>query len=75
MCIRDRLGGVTAPTGAAVQDIRNIALRRNPYIQLILYPAQVQGEGAADSIVPVSYTYLDRCLSPCGQAGMSALLP
>lgn len=46
-----RLGIVTAPAGAAVQDIRNIALRRNPYVQLILYPAQVQGEGAADSIV------------------------
>lgn len=46
-----RLGVVTAPAGAAVQDIRNIALRRNPYVQLILYPAQVQGEGAADSIV------------------------
>ena len=46
-----RLGIVTAPTGAAVQDIRNIALRRNPYVQLILYPALVQGEGAADSIV------------------------
>ena len=46
-----KLGIVTAPGGAAVQDIRNIALRRNPYIQLILYPALVQGEGAADSIV------------------------
>ena len=46
-----KVGIVTAPTGAAVQDIRNIALRRNPYVQLILYPAQVQGEGAADSIV------------------------
>ena len=38
-----RLGVVTAPTGAAVQDIRNIALRRNPYVQIILYPALVQG--------------------------------
>ena len=46
-----RLGVVTAPTGAAVQDIRNISLRRNPYLQIILYPALVQGEGAADSIV------------------------
>lgn len=45
------LGVVTAPTGAAVQDIRNIAGRRNPYVQLILYPARVQGEGAAESIV------------------------
>ena len=46
-----RLGIVTAPTGAAVQDIRNIARRRNPYVQLILYPALVQGDGAANSII------------------------
>lgn len=46
-----RLGVMTAPTGAAVQDIRNISLRRNPYLQIILYPALVQGDGAADSIV------------------------
>lgn len=46
-----RVGIVTAPTGAAVQDIRNVASRRNPYVQLILYPALVQGDGAAASIV------------------------
>ena len=45
------VGIVTAPTGAAVRDIMNISARRNPYVQLILYPAQVQGEGAALSIV------------------------
>ncbi len=45
------LGVVTAPTGAAVQDIINIAKRRNPYIQIILYPALVQGEGSQESIV------------------------
>lgn len=45
------IGIVTAPTGAAIQDIRNIAGRRNPYVQLILYPSLVQGEGAASSIV------------------------
>ena len=45
------LGIVTAPTGAAIQDIRNIAHRRNPTVQLILYPALVQGDGAAESIV------------------------
>ena len=44
-----RIGIVTAPTGAAVRDIINIASRRNPYVQLILYPALVQGEGAAPS--------------------------
>ncbi len=46
-----RIGVVTAPTGAAVRDIMNISRRRNPYVQLILYPAQVQGEGAKESIV------------------------
>ena len=46
-----RLGVVTAPPGAAVQDIRNISYRRNPYLQIILYPALVQGADAAESIV------------------------
>lgn len=45
------LGVVTAPTGAAVRDIINIAKRRNPYIQIILYPAIVQGMEAPGSIV------------------------
>ena len=45
------LGVVTADTGAAVRDIIQIATRRNPYVQIILYPALVQGDGAADSIV------------------------
>ncbi len=45
------LGVVTAPTGAAVRDIINVATRRNPHIQIILYPAIVQGDQAADSIV------------------------
>lgn len=45
------LGVVTAPTGAAVRDIINIATRRNPYVQIILYPAIVQGEYAPASIV------------------------
>ena len=46
-----RVGIVTAPTGAAVRDIISISKRRNPYVQLVLYPALVQGEGAKDSIV------------------------
>ncbi len=45
------LGIVTAPTGAAIRDIQNITGRRNPYVQTILYPALVQGDGAAASIV------------------------
>ncbi len=45
-----KLGVVTAPTGAAVRDIINVATRRNPYVQIILYPAIVQGETAAESV-------------------------
>ena len=43
------VGVVTASTGAAIRDIINISSRRNPYVQLVLYPARVQGEGAAES--------------------------
>lgn len=45
------LGVVTASTGAAIRDIINITKRRNPYVQIILYPAIVQGDSAAPSIV------------------------
>lgn len=46
-----RLGVVTARTGAAVQDIINVSLRRNPWLQIVFCPAAVQGEGAAQSVV------------------------
>lgn len=46
-----RIGIVTAPTGAAIRDIINVSARRNPYVQLLMYPALVQGDGAAASIV------------------------
>lgn len=46
-----KVGIVTAVTGAAIHDIQNISTRRNPYIKLYLYPAKVQGEGAAATIV------------------------
>ncbi len=46
-----RLGVVTAPNGAAIRDIISISKARNPYIEIILYPALVQGEGAVNSIV------------------------
>lgn len=47
----NRIGIVTASTGAAIHDIQTISARRNPYAQLILYPAKVQGEHAAETIV------------------------
>ncbi|MBQ2745976.1 MAG: exodeoxyribonuclease VII large subunit [Lachnospiraceae bacterium] len=46
-----KVGIVTAKTGAAIQDIINISMRRNPHVQLYLYPAIVQGSEAAPSIV------------------------
>lgn len=46
-----KIGIVTAKTGAAIHDIVSTAKRRNPFVQLVLYPAKVQGEGAADTIV------------------------
>ena len=45
-----RIGIVTAEKGAALQDILQILRRRNPYLQPVLSPCQVQGEGAAASI-------------------------
>ena len=46
-----KIGVVTARTGAAIHDIISTAKRRNPYVQLVLYPAKVQGDGASDTIV------------------------
>ena len=59
-----KLGVVTSKTGAAVQDIMNISKRRNPYIQIVLYPAYVQGEHAKQSIVS-GITRLDKMGLDC----------
>ncbi|MBD3333565.1 exodeoxyribonuclease VII large subunit, partial [candidate division GN15 bacterium] len=45
-----KIGVVTSPTGAAIRDFIQIARRRNPTVQLIIYPAQVQGEGAETTV-------------------------
>ena len=45
------LGVITAPDGAAVQDIINITHRRNPHVRIIIYPAKVQGAGAAKTLI------------------------
>lgn len=42
---------MTAQTGAVIQDICNVTHRRNPYVQIRLYPAKVQGEGAAQTVI------------------------
>ena len=45
------IGVVTSPTGAVIRDICNVSYRRNPYVRLVLCPALVQGEGAAESLI------------------------
>ena len=47
----ETVGVVTSGTGAAVRDIISIIRRRNPLVNIILYPVQVQGEGASKEIV------------------------
>lgn len=44
------IGIVTSPTGAAIQDMLNILTRRAPHIHIFIWPARVQGEGAAAEI-------------------------
>ncbi len=46
-----KIGIVTSRTGAVIRDIVNVSTRRNPYVELFLYPASVQGEGAHKSII------------------------
>lgn len=47
----ERVGVITATTGAAVRDIINVITRRYPLAEIVIYPAQVQGAGAAESVV------------------------
>lgn len=60
--IPTRIGVITSPTGAAVRDIINILSRRFPYAKMVLYPALVQGEGAAEQLV-AGVEYFNRTAS------------
>ena len=46
-----RVGIVTSPTGAAIRDIINVSRRRNRLVDLVLYPAKVQGIGAYKEVI------------------------
>ena len=46
-----RIGVVTSPTGAAIQDVLRVLARRNDRLNVLVFPATVQGKGAAAQIV------------------------
>ncbi len=46
-----KIGVITSANGAAVRDIKNIASRRCPAVQLVLYPALVQGSGTEEALI------------------------
>ena len=71
---------VTSPTGAALRDILNIARRRNGKVSVIVLPAQVQGEGAAEDIIRMirtadRYRLCDILIVGRGGGSLEDLLP
>ena len=74
------IGVVTSPTGAAIRDILNIAKRRNPKINIIVLPAIVQGDGAAQTIIRMIeianfYKLCDILIVGRGGGSLEDLLP
>ena len=70
-----RVGVITSPTGAAVRDIINVLSRRFPLAEMVFYPALVQGDGAAQSIVEAIKYFNDNKMSDVlivGRGGGSA---
>ncbi|NMH65507.1 exodeoxyribonuclease VII large subunit [Shewanella salipaludis] len=45
-----RIGVITSPTGAAIRDVLHVLARRDPSIEVVIYPAQVQGDNAAEQL-------------------------
>lgn len=75
-----RIGVITSPTGAAFRDICQTTMGRNPHTQIILFPALVQGEGAAATICKMIeianfYKMVDILIVGRGGGSMEDLLP
>lgn len=73
-----RIGIVTSPTGAAIRDIITVFKRRNPSIELTVYPAMVQGETAANSLINAlklanQHQYVDAIIIGRGGGSMEDL--
>ena len=74
------IGVVTSPTGAAIRDILNVTKRRNPSVNIIVLPAIVQGEGAAETICKMIeianfYQLCDILIVGRGGGSLEDLLP
>lgn len=74
------IGVVTSPTGAAIRDILNITRRRSKNVNVIIFPAIVQGEGAAKTIVKMIeianfYNLCDVLIVGRGGGSLEDLLP
>ena len=74
------IGVVTSPTGAALRDILNIVRRRNDKVSVVVLPAQVQGEGAAETIIRMikiadQYKLCDVLIIGRGGGSLEDLLP
>ncbi len=70
-----KIGVITSPTGAALQDILRILKRRYPAAEVVLYPALVQGDGAAPQLIrAVKYFDKSKCADVViiGRGGGSA---
>jgi len=59
----NKIGIVTSPTGAALQDILNTLKRRNPMLEVVVAGTLVQGEGAPDGVVE-ALQLLNRIVAP-----------
>ena len=74
------IGVVTSPTGAAIRDILNVTKRRNPGTNIIVLPAIVQGDGAAETICKMIeianfYQLCDVLIVGRGGGSLEDLLP
>lgn len=57
------IGVITSATGSVLQDIKNVASKRYPQCEIIVYPAKVQGEGAANTVIHgVQYFNIAKCV-------------
>lgn len=66
------IGVVTSPSGAALRDVLNILARRAPWVRVVIHPARVQGEGAAEEVAAAVAEF--NRLAESGRAAVEVIL-